>query len=632
MENLSHEPNGGAAPNVKPPVRESREVARKRRQREHMKLKHEADKRWQAESNQIFESISCHCATRCSSTRTDYCELFTAVPLPLTSGPSKTWAGTVRLIRLRSGNECDPIECDLFHASLKGAKHFIALSYVWGSYNDRVAIRVNGRTFNITRNLHAALTHLRSQSAETILWVDAICIDQGNVPERNSQVEHMPQVYSAATQVIAWLGEEADGSSHAMNYINSHFGATNEGLNQHQESICPQLESLWSRPYWSRVWVVQELAAAYRSGNKCFIKCGHHSVTFDQFRHFLGVFLANQFYTEGDSVLGPKRFFNLCIACEEKSFLHILSTSGRLKSTDPRDRVYGIRGISPRFYRLGIQVDYGIHFRELCKRVISAYLKKEKNLNILCQFKSFPRNDHSPSWVRDLSNYSRGISPSIHSASAGSSPNPTISDDILHIKGKCIGVVNLLRGPYKFPSSLQLGQVWPEVPSLKRLKNFIFAELNKRPGDSTPGEIRDRFMNMVSGDRWRNATTGDSGTPFTPREIWDSVSHYKVSSPVDAQMELQYKHFTSLFSPLIGRTLFTTTGSNVGIGPPNMQKGDTVCVLYGFSYCAVLRKLTERHYTFIGPAYVDGAMSGEYVEQEHGMGSTHNIEEQFHIH
>ncbi|KAK9413776.1 hypothetical protein SUNI508_11594 [Seiridium unicorne] len=621
----------GTAPDADLTIQGSKEDARKRRHREHMKLKHKADKQRQTQRNQTFESRSCHCAAPCSPTRTDFCELYEAIPLPVTSDHPKTWAPSVRLIRLKSGGEGDPVKCDLFSASLTESHRFTALSYVWGNYNDKVSICVNDRVVTTTRNLYAAMVHLRDRSAEIILWVDALCINQGNLPERTSQVEHMPQIYGTAAEVIAWLGEEAHGSGEAMDYISSHAGATNETSNPHQKPAPLQLEPLWSRPYWGRVWVVQELASAHRSGGKCIIKCGHQFVSFDQFRCFLGRFLADQFYTGVDSVRRPKHLINLSIAHEKKSFLEILSESASLEATDPRDRIYGIRGISPEFYRNRIPVDYQISFQELCKKVIAAYIKKEKKLDILCQFRSFPRSDHYPSWVRDLSNCNRGISLSIHSASAGSQSNSTVSDNILHARGKCIGTVNILRGPYEFPTAIRVGQPWPDTPNLDRLEHFVLKALKKRHGGSTPGDLQVRFMNMVSGDRWRGAAREDTRIPFAPRKIWDSVRHYEKSSVVDEQTQVMYRYFTFLFSPLIGRTLFNTAGGTIGIGPPNMQKDDMLCVLYGCSYCVVLRKVKQRHYIFIGPAYVDDAMSGEYVRQEHDDEGRQNVEEQFHI-
>ncbi|KAF2830838.1 HET-domain-containing protein, partial [Ophiobolus disseminans] len=38
------------------------------------------------------------------------------------------------------------------------------------------------------------------------LWIDAICINQSDLLERNHQVAQMRDVYTKAESVIAWLG------------------------------------------------------------------------------------------------------------------------------------------------------------------------------------------------------------------------------------------------------------------------------------------------------------------------------------------------------------------------------------------------------------------------------------------
>ena len=57
-----------------------------------------------------------------------------------------------------------------------------------------------------------------SHSARTI-WIDAICIDQNNVLERNHQVRNMVRIYAQAEHVLIWLREAAGGSSLAMDVI-----------------------------------------------------------------------------------------------------------------------------------------------------------------------------------------------------------------------------------------------------------------------------------------------------------------------------------------------------------------------------------------------------------------------------
>jgi len=99
--------------------------------------------------------------------------------------------------------------------------HYEALSYVWGSQEDKVQLSVRTAKIGeadallkspaatadfqclyITRNLHRALPFLRYEHEPRELWIDAICVNQNDLVERSQQVQRMADVYSLASQVI----------------------------------------------------------------------------------------------------------------------------------------------------------------------------------------------------------------------------------------------------------------------------------------------------------------------------------------------------------------------------------------------------------------------------------------------
>jgi hypothetical protein len=61
----------------------------------------------------------------------------------------------------------------------------------------------------ITRNLEAALRHIRHEHHPRILWVDAVCINQGDISKRGHQVRLMRSIYKNATKVLIWIGEDS---------------------------------------------------------------------------------------------------------------------------------------------------------------------------------------------------------------------------------------------------------------------------------------------------------------------------------------------------------------------------------------------------------------------------------------
>lgn len=90
-----------------------------------------------------------------------------------------------------------------------------ALSYVWGSLQPEMPIICDGRNYIISSNLGRALRALRRKEKQLHMWIDAMCINQKNVLERNEQVVRMRQIYLWAEEVCIWLGDE-DEETHLV--------------------------------------------------------------------------------------------------------------------------------------------------------------------------------------------------------------------------------------------------------------------------------------------------------------------------------------------------------------------------------------------------------------------------------
>jgi hypothetical protein len=52
----------------------------------------------------------------------------------------------------------------------------------------------------------------------------------------------------------------------------------------------------------------------------------------------------------------------------------------------------------------------------------------------------------------------------------------------------------------------------------------------------------------------------------------------------------------------------------MGLGPPNVQSGDMVCVLFGCPRPLLLREF-ENFHLLVGDAYVYGMMDGEMIAE-----------------
>ncbi|KAL4888376.1 heterokaryon incompatibility protein-domain-containing protein [Aspergillus ambiguus] len=115
----------------------------------------------------------------------------------------------IRLLKVYPGAGNEVIQCELLKASLGADPIYSALSYVWGAQTKKERILVNGRNISVTTNLYQALRRIRARSRDTptIIWADAICINQSQPVERNHQVGLMGKIYSNCQEVLVWLGE-----------------------------------------------------------------------------------------------------------------------------------------------------------------------------------------------------------------------------------------------------------------------------------------------------------------------------------------------------------------------------------------------------------------------------------------
>jgi hypothetical protein len=129
--------------------------------------------------------------------------------------------GEFRLLTILPSTTGEKIECALQHALFTNPPRYEALSYTWGDPKGELCevpakgdtsrlcdIKIDKHRAKVTYNLHAALLQLRYRKLPRVVWVDAICIDQKNDAEKSEQVQLMAKIYSQASKVLVWLGEE----------------------------------------------------------------------------------------------------------------------------------------------------------------------------------------------------------------------------------------------------------------------------------------------------------------------------------------------------------------------------------------------------------------------------------------
>ncbi|KAK3385601.1 heterokaryon incompatibility protein-domain-containing protein [Podospora didyma] len=283
----------------------------------------------------------------------------------------------IRLLVLLPGDGLATITCTLREVTFENMESYEALSYEWGDAGSPQTILVNDKDFDVGQNLYQALRHLRLPDAERILWIDAICVNQTDLQERNHQVQQMADVYSRAHQVVAWIGLETEDSKVAFEFLRESFEFSPRNRKSLMEDPRWQsLEKLCQRPYWGRVWIVQEICLAQR----LIVKCGESHIPWRYIselrtarKHIWPQYLSKDERTFIQSVpacIDQQRETRRREGCVLWTLLELFRKS---HCKEVHDKVYGFIGMSNDCGAQGISVDYSKSVSQVYEDVMRFY-------------------------------------------------------------------------------------------------------------------------------------------------------------------------------------------------------------------------------------------------------------------
>jgi hypothetical protein len=115
-----------------------------------------------------------------------------------------------------------------------------------------------------TPNCMSALQRLYDDDPFTSVWVDAICIHQDDLGERNHQVGVMGKIYAAANKVQIDLGHGDQGTEEAFRYVNMEYSMLESTgsplqhfsyLDHAPQSIQKSITEILQHPWFTRIWV-----------------------------------------------------------------------------------------------------------------------------------------------------------------------------------------------------------------------------------------------------------------------------------------------------------------------------------------------------------------------------------------
>ena len=512
-----------------------------------------------------------------------------------------------------------------------------ALSYTWGGQIPTETILLEeGYTMHITQNLASALrSKLISESASKRIpvWADAICINQADIAERNTEVLKMRRIYGQARRVIVWLGAEAQNSDEALKLLQNIDHSSNRGSLKDLTPPDRQWRAVYhllKRDWFTRVWTIQEAAVSHSPT----FACGEQAVDLDSHKlrtivdHLRRCARSRSQEQRHQYALDERAmrrldtlswlqtwWSNPCSMTVPLQFLDVLVASRHAIASNPSDKIYGLLGLAVDAVQIIPRPDYTLSYPKIYASFVREWIKYHGSLDIVCHAGSSSScDDQLPTWVPDWKDGAGGPSfcrTTWHSEGTQNVPQvegfmeipPFFSDDLakMTIWVYVLGSLDSIIGSTCSTKPLEV----PDSHSSRRQQMSIYGTT-----EATAQALQQTCRMTVESDQELHDTYADYVYAGRTIKCW-------LGTATDLEDQSQ-DGFTPLFKPSefsrsksasrgLDRKLFTLSTGHIGLGRDHVQVGDLLCLVPGCSAPLVIRKTSGSCSKFVGDAYLHPA-------------------------
>ncbi|KAL9589496.1 MAG: hypothetical protein Q9203_001714 [Teloschistes exilis] len=568
----------------------------------------------------------------------------------------------IRLLNLLPGQPNHALRIQLKTFSLSHPlPKYEALSYAWGSSEkpDKVVViacthhveglkhlrrsrSLNETTFTIrgnlvvTQNLATALCHLRWTDESRNLWIDAICINQQDVVERGAQVAIMGAIYTNASQVLVWLGPESEDSALAVETLSligsqvevdwgqtppelkpgqdgdPSFALVNHAIRSLDDRTWRVLDAFFSRPWFTRLWIWQEV----RLANFAWVICGTAAISWTVLGNAVYILFDQQLRNPLAVAYRIGDMYNM-FSTQARFLLSTLDKTNSATCTDPRDRIYSLMNLVEKVECIvGLKPDYSAKPHEIFQQVVMRYRERHGHLNILSLCEMSGTDIERPTWVPDLSkrrmcqplNFPRScwMSKTECSFLGDLEQNQNLANaKVLRVTGMHVTTVETVKQLWSRPES-----IYDVSKSAYVLRDLLRSLEPYRPYVAG-GSMIEAFCRAVHGDNF-----ADNHFPEVTNMPTFSMSN---DTLVDLLVSAATKPVRSYFSDatsgglLDNRAFLITRKGYIGFAPQAARPGDEVCIILGCQSPLLLRPTHNGNYEVVGECYLQGVMHGEAI-------------------
>ena len=541
----------------------------------------------------------------------------------------------IRLLYLSPGVRGSPVSGWLTSRFLREDDlRYTALSYTWGSLNKPQSItietsKVSKCSLAVTTSLHEALDHIRDEADPVVLWIDAVCIDQENIPERNHQVRLMRRIYARATNVHVWLGPATDDSDIAIQTIKRliELNWSRHTLDWRDRQA---LEHLFHRSWWYRIWVRQEIHSTQPM--RCEFQCGDTKVSYEVMERFLsgvGTFAStSDTYVLGDvdewtilcttapvaiSLVNLKPFNPEKPLDPGGSIEFWLHQSRWAQASDPRDHIFAILSLTSAQEAAEEFIDYAKNVAWVFASIIILCISRSRSLQCLSWVSNAVPTTHLPSWTCDWSQRGKhGIVPlpqSLFRASRNSCADCMVTDDRrqLRLLGLEIGAIQEIN------KSVKADYAVPDIAH-HFTSNELCLQQYGGPQKVVEALWRTQLVDTMppvkSHEMVQRWPKGHEGAAIYWRCLTVTLNNNEsVSNELDVSRDHR-RLVMPIWTPC--RQIVISSAGHICLVPEDAMIGDAIRIFAGGNVPLIIRpNIPPDSQTFVGDGYVHGIMDGE---------------------
>jgi len=603
----------------------------------------------------------------------------------------------IRLLFLHPGAASEELLCSISIEDFDDLPVYQAISYVWGSSEcphrikcghsvsyartNRKGVRKrhafiplsSDESVKATTNLKNMLLQLRTLDEFRVLWIDSLCINQGDVEEKTAQVRMMHYIYFLAESVLVYIGEADMDTASALKCARTLAAMKDAPVEDvpHRLDLSPVVPErshyipsheldrlspwiafvyLFNRPWFSRIWVIQEIVMS----KTAIVICGKYSISWDELYDACTVVLRTNIHRgdiRRDNCIVVRNINNfrqqyhrltrqpfesdperIQEACQQLTLPYLLVHTMHCGFTDPRDRVFALLNMTVGSNALQHLVDYSLSLREVYMNVAKIWVDSNpSNPLSLLQFVQRSENNDSddiPSWLPDWRFQAVSEPLFLHGPHAATSattvvcfPHASSFSSLpipLVVRGVSVMTIRALEpvknyGEEKIDHAAMINAFPEPYPTTTRsyLECYPKAVHPYTRDDIIASVERTcRFWDYVRGWEYQTSSLAykeskmeDQRAPrYTQGELFNLLPLYYGTPRVAGDEWLS-----------LGRLFFISHNGFMGLVPKASDVGDEICILFGAATPFVIRSLDAGIYKFIGECYVYGLMNGEVL-------------------